>query len=151
MKWGAPTWTLLHTLAEKIGDAEMNNLTFRTDFLNLIFSICTNLPCPSCAEHAKQTLNKLNYRAIRTRRDLKTMLFEFHNAVNARKGYRQFTREELDEKYARGNLPEIIYTFFHFYKDKTRNQRYLATEMFRDRVIQRMQEWFVENQTRFLP
>jgi hypothetical protein len=55
VKWGEPTWFLFHTLSVKIKESEF--LRVRKELLNCIYSICVNLPCPICAEHAKQYLD----------------------------------------------------------------------------------------------
>jgi len=44
MKWGEPTWFMFHTLAEKIKPEYFSIV--RVDFLNIINTICANLPWP---------------------------------------------------------------------------------------------------------
>jgi hypothetical protein len=144
MLWGAPTWFLLHSLAEKI--SEKNFALYRQDILNIVFTICTNLPCPECSEHAKKYLNDtVRYMNIRTKQELKHMLFEFHNYVNKHKKYAFFSREQLDEKYSRANMKNIIYNFLFFYQDKSKSSKLLATELYRTRIIQLLKEWFQTN------
>ena len=50
MKWGEPTWFMFHTLAEKIKPEYFQEI--RMDLLNIIYTICTNLPCPDCARQS---------------------------------------------------------------------------------------------------
>ena len=82
VKWGEPTWFLLHTLSVKIKDSEFGRV--RQDLLNKIYAICTNLPCPTCSQHAKTYLDGINFNSIQTKEDLIKMLFVFHNSVNQR-------------------------------------------------------------------
>ena len=83
MDWGEPTWFLFHTLAEKVKEEEFQNI--RVELLNIIYSICSNLPCPVCSTHAKQHLNGTNFNNIQTKQQLKDFFFHFHNIVNQRK------------------------------------------------------------------
>lgn len=151
MHWGAPTWFLLHTLAEKVDEhIFFTDATFRYDFLTTIGTICTNLPCPSCSQHAKQYLESHgNFMYIRTKQELKDAFFTFHNIVNARKGYAQFSRDQLDPMYSAAIFKNIVYNFFMFYGDRVKNEKYMANEMFRERVIQKLRLWFTENQHYF--
>ena len=82
VKWGEPTWFLLHTLSVKVKESEFKNI--RVELLNQIYAICTNLPCPDCANHAKNYLDGINFNTIQTKEDLKMLLYTFHNNVNKR-------------------------------------------------------------------
>ena len=147
MIWGEPTWFLLHALAEKIKPADFeNNATTRQDVLNIIYTICTNLPCPSCSEHAKTYLTQTaGYTSIRTKDELKNMLFAFHNYVNSRKRYPIFSRDVLDEKYSRANIKNIIYNFLKYYPEGSKNPNMISNELFRSRIIAQLIEWFKTN------
>ena len=68
MKWGQPTWFFFHTLAEKIFEDRFPEI--RQPLLDLIYSICVNLPCPDCANHAKTYLDGINFHTIQTKNDL---------------------------------------------------------------------------------
>jgi hypothetical protein len=144
MTWGEPTWFLLHTLAEKVKPEFFPQI--RESLLNVIFSICSCLPCPECAEHAKKyimTTGKL--RQIRTQEELKMMLFEFHNYVNFRKKYPIFSVDELREKYARANTQNIIRNFVVHFQEKSNNPNLLSAELYRNRVLVQLTEWFQTN------
>ena len=88
MKWGEPTWFLFHTLACKVKEDCFQKV--RGDLLNHIYSICVNLPCPMCANHAKEYMKNINFNTIRTKQDLIDMLYVFHNAVNKKKNFPYF-------------------------------------------------------------
>ena len=116
MKWGEPTWFLFHTLAQKIKDDHF--LFIRRDLLNIIYSICTNLPCPICSKHAMDYLNGINFNAIQTKQQLKDALFIFHNVVNKRKNFPLFDYNQLVEKYSKANTQNIIQNFSIYYSEK---------------------------------
>ena len=149
MKWGKPTWYLLHTLAEKVKDENFSSV--RKDLLDIIYSICTNLPCPDCANHARVYLDGINFNTIQTKEDLKLMLFIFHNTVNKKKGYAIFTQEELDSMYASAITINIIQNFMAAYLVKNSAPQMIANDMFRRRIIGNAQDWLTKNMEKFLP
>jgi len=137
--WGKPTWYLFHTLAEKI--KEENFLQIKNELLNIINIICINLPCPICADHAKKYMQNINFNSIQTKEQLKDMLFQFHNNVNALKNYPQFPKEELDNTYSKANMSNIVQHFMFHFKDKSRNVRMISNEMYRNMVIKQVSTW----------
>ena len=46
MRWGEPTWFLLHTLSVKIKEEHFSQI--KDELLSIINNICSNLPCPDC-------------------------------------------------------------------------------------------------------
>lgn len=142
MLWGKPTWYLFHTLAEKV--IETRFLEIRAGLLNTIYSICINLPCPKCAEHAKKHLDGINFNTIRTKEDLKMLLFDFHNYVNSRKHYEIFKYEDLIV-YEKAITKNIIYNFIVQFTKKSKNIRYLADDLHRERLSITLRDWFKEN------
>lgn len=145
MKWGEPTWTLFHTLAHKIDESQFSRLS--KEFIDLIKTICHTLPCPDCAMHASQYVSKVNWSAVRTKRDLIVILWEFHNEVNKRKGFSQFPLERLEETYGGKNVVEVIRIFMVHYEDKNSKgpNSAIASKFHRQRVASRLKVWFNEN------
>ena len=143
MKWGEPTWFVLHCLAEKVKEDVFPKI--RLELLNVIFTICANLPCPDCANHASEYLKSINYKTIQTKEQLKNVLFSFHNMVNAKKDMPIFPRELLESKYR--NMPFIptIYTFMEHFQDKHKSIRMIANDFYRARVAEQMKIWFNTN------
>ena len=142
MTWGKPTWFLFHTLAEKVNDA--NFMQIRGGLLDIIYTICLNLPCPKCAEHAKGHLNGINFNTIQSKEDLKMLLFDFHNYVNRRKNYEIYKYEDL-KKYKNANIKIIIYSFLVEYTKKSHNIKFLADDMHRENITKQIISWFKEN------
>ena len=149
MTWGKPTWYFFHTMAEKIKPEEFS--VIRTDLLEIIYAICTNLPCPDCANHAKTYLDKINFNTIQTRDDLKMMLFTFHNFVNQRKGYAIFSVEELNSLYGSAITTNIVTNFLTTYLKKNATPKMIANDMFRRRIVHKTKEWLKANSDKFLP
>ncbi len=144
MKWGEPTWFLFHTLAEKIKPEYFTML--RQDLFQMIHQICSNLPCPICATHAKQYLASTNFANITTKDHLRLFFHTFHNTVNQRKGYAIFPMEELSEKYGKANTVNIINHFMTFFEDSsTTSHRMISDSLFRKRIVSILRLWFNKN------
>jgi len=140
IKWGRPTWRFFHVIAHKIKPEHFKQA--RKEMLDAIYSICSTLPCPVCSEHAKQYLNAINFNTIQTKEDLKDMLYNFHNAVNIRKNYAPFSREELDATYGQFNTIEVAREFLFYYKDRHRSMNLVADDLIRSRISVNIQKWF---------
>jgi hypothetical protein len=144
VKWGPAVWFALHTLAEKVKDESFSKI--REPLLKWIYAICTHLPCPDCSMHAKTYLDGFNFNTIQTKTDLKRMIFDFHNTVNARKGYPQFAYEELDAKYSAAITANILQNFIIFFEDrKHRSVKLIATDLHRALMSNEFKKWFNEN------
>ena len=143
MKWGPPTWFLLHTLTEKVKDEHFFRI--KNELIRIIYTICTNLPCPDCANHAKLYLDSVNFNLIQTRYDLKNMLFVFHNSVNQRKGYSLFSVEELNDKYSTAVTVNIINNFIYYFSDKSRSPQMIAGDLYRARLTGSIKDWLNQN------
>jgi Erv1 / Alr family len=143
LSWGQPTWYLFHTLAEKVSEEHFQ--TVRIGLLNIIYSICINLPCPSCANHAKTYLDHINFNRIQTKEQLQKILWEFHNHVNQRKQYPIFSYEDLTPKYSQAILRNIILSFMTVFSQKTKSIRLIADDMKRTMILQTVREWIQSN------
>jgi hypothetical protein len=149
MKWGEPTWFLFHTLAYKVKEADFPKV--RSELLGNIYNICSNLPCPICAEHAVEYMKKINFNSIQTRRQLIDLLFNFHNEVNKKKGFPLFKYEDLDDKYSKAVTKNIIFNFMIHYQDKHKSIHMISNDLYRARQVIVLKEWFNKNFKYFDP
>lgn len=147
MRWGEPVWFFLHTLAHKIKPDSFSIL--RNDLLKQVYTICTNLPCPDCSVHSKNYLNGVNFNNIKTKENLKDMLFEFHNSVNKRKGFSLFAKDQLDVKYEQANFIAIINYFVTVFLDKHASPRMISDDIYRSRLTFSIREWLLANKSHF--
>jgi hypothetical protein len=145
--WGAPTWYFFHMMAEKVKPEKFAEI--RNKIFDIIKEVCGNLPCPSCTQHANANLSKINFNSIRTKEDLKMMLFEFHNSVNKKTNAPLFTIDELNDKYSKGNFINIINYFIHFYKMEHHAIRMMADDMYRKRSAKKILDWLHSNYNNF--
>jgi len=148
-RWGPPTWLMLHTLAEKVKEESFQLV--RKELLNIILTICLHLPCPTCAGHATEYLDNIKLDRITTKQQLKEMLFTFHNTVNKRKQYESFLLEELDTKYSMAITANILQNFIFYYGQRYITNRLSVDGFHRKILIQRLMDWFQQNNQHFLP
>ena len=126
--WGNATWYLFHTLACKL-KTEYSNET--TVLLSHIVSICNNLPCPDCQEHASKILSMTNRKAIASSREnLIQFLFTFHNIVNKKINTPDFSKEDLQTMYSRANTQNILNNFVRIMGSNMNNDK-LMMDTFR--------------------
>lgn len=143
MKWGAPTWFFFHTIAEKIKpECFLDN---RTSLFSLVQTVCSNLPCPTCSQHAKQYIDKININSIKTKQDLAMLFFSFHNEVNTRKNKPIYEYDKVHEKYSKANFMNIVNNFMYYYKMEHHAVRMIADNMFRKRIAKSMLDWLHAN------
>jgi hypothetical protein len=147
MMWGAPTWFFLHTIAEKVKPDSFTLI--RGELLRHVYSVCTNLPCPICAKHAKMYLDSINFNAITTKNEFKLMLFTFHNVVNLKKNHPVFQLDELDKKYSLANTHRIFTHFILHFNDTYRAPGMIADDLFRKQLSKTLIEWFTQNSVHF--
>lgn len=145
--WGAPTWYLFHTIAEKVREDTFP--VIRKELLNIILTICINLPCPECATHATRYLNSINFDTIVTKQDLKDMLFRFHNSVNTKKNFPLFSQFELNSKYELANTVAIIQNFFQAYDKSSSSSKLSVNFLYRSTSITNIRAWFTSNMVHF--
>ena len=146
-QWGPYIWYMLHGLAEKIKLSSYDIL--RSELLEHIYNICLNLPCPSCSLHSKEYLQKIDFKKLKTKDELKMMLLDFHNNVNRRLNKPVFTYQQLIDKYKTANLNKIINNFFIFFENKHKTVNMLANDMYTQRVSNKIRHWLSDNYHHF--
>tara|TARA_Y100000389_G_C17464904_1_gene524651 strand:- start:1163 stop:1762 length:600 start_codon:yes stop_codon:yes gene_type:complete len=146
MSWGKPYWYFFHTLAEKIKEDKFDE--YKKDLIDIIIKLCHNLPCPECSRHASEYLKKNDFRKINTKYELKLMLYTFHNTINKRKGYKEFTLDELNTKYSSANTKEVIVNFMKYCP--YRNGKLSMNEIDKTNIANLTREWIRENINIFL-
>lgn len=142
MIWGEPTWFLFHTLAEKVKEDMFP--VVREELFDIFRSICENLPCPICANHAKQYIAGIQFAAIQTKEQWAMLLHRFHNEVNKRKGFELFPYDQLSAKYSRANTVAIIHHFMSHFEHKG-GIHTIVDDLFRARLASKMRAWFNKN------
>lgn len=111
-EWGPFLWTILHALAEKAGKVvfALYEKDERRAWVSLLQSLCAMLPCSECRDHCKDWIQAHPVTSIQTLSAtampifIRTWLWEFHEAVNARLGKPSFPFEDLTKTYSSTNI-----------------------------------------------
>ena len=144
-EWGPPTWIFIHTLAEKI--KEQSFPVIGQQMIQFIILICRNLPCPECAQHAKEFWTKVKIQNINSQQDLINLLFVFHNTVNKRKNLKPFKYDDLKYYKSRGVIESFNIFSRHF---TTRGNMNLINESFhRNMMLGNLRTWLMNNVQNF--
>jgi hypothetical protein len=143
MKWGEPTWYLFHTLARKVKSEDF--MKIRIELLQNIVSICSNLPCPLCANHAKEYIKQNGLYLIVTKQGLIDFFYKFHNEVNKNKDVPLFEYDQLEIKYNSANTVNIIQNFMIRFQDGSRNIKLIADDLYRKQLTRQLKDWFRNN------
>jgi len=140
-RWGPPTWNFFHTLAEKINEDKFS--TVFPQVVSILKQICRNLPCPDCANHATQFLEKVNFANIKTKSDFKNIMYFFHNTVNRRKQKTPFDMKNL-ELYSKNNIITAYNNFIAVYHTSG-NMKLLADSFQRKIIVNQLKKWMMAN------
>ncbi len=143
--WGPSTWIFMHTLAAKIKESSFP--VIGPSLILVLIQICNNLPCPECAQHAKQFWTKVKTANIKTKDDLINLLFVFHNMVNKRKQLPPFKYHNLTY-YKTKNIVQTYNSFSRNFN--TRGNMSLINESFRrNMMLSSLRAWLMTNLTHF--
>jgi hypothetical protein len=146
-QWGPPVWTLFHCLTLKIKPDSYPLIG--KQLFSFIYRICLFLPCPECSSHAKQFLEKINFNTLKTKDDLKNIIYVFHNYVNKRKKKPMFDFALFDATYVQKNLVGVLNRFFGVYNTKG-NMKLLAESFQRQILIKDFKKWIIQNESHFV-
>jgi len=146
-QWGPPIWALFHTMAEKIKEDKFPDLS--GELIQFIIKISTTLPCPDCSKHATDFFSKIKISMIKTKQDLKNVLFIFHDSVNHRKSKPSFNYDLLTETYAKNNIFDVINNFMVVYRARVNTR--LLTDSFQKKIVaDEFRRWITTNISFFL-
>lgn len=144
--WGMITWYMFHTIAEKIRP-EFFTIA-RTSLINFIMQISHNLPCPICAEHARNHLARVNFEQIQTKEQFKMFVFAFHNRVNMDLGKPQADISIL-EKYKSANMDRMIQLFVQVHNHESFSNKMMMRKHMKNEGIKNFVNWYTSNKFMF--
>jgi hypothetical protein len=140
--WGNACWLLFHAMAVNLKDEHHE---MAQSILNLIVHICKNLPCPDCSRHSIEILRKINRQNIKTKSDLVTVIFEFHNIVNERTQKKQFTKEEHDNLYKQVHLGFALKQWYSVMLSRMPGEKNMLYSISRNIMIKNVNSFFNKN------
>ena len=118
---------------------------------NHFVSICSNLPCPECAEHAKQELKHLDKSKITNKKDLCMFFIHFHNKVNIRNKKKIFTFDEFLSKYSTSVTRNIVSNFFIVLSKSDHNVKLMTNSFHKTTTLVEFRKWLNMNASKFNP
>jgi hypothetical protein len=135
----------MHTLVAKIKETSFPLIG--PNLILVLMQICNNLPCPECAQHAKQFWSKVKTANIKTKSDLINLIFVFHNMVNKRKQLLPFKHENLPYYKTRN----VVQTYNSFSRNfNTRGNMSLINDSFRrNMMLSSLRTWLMTNLNHF--
>lgn len=147
-QWGNATWFLFHTLAEKLRPEYSSDVPV---LINYFRGISSNLPCPTCSEHAAQNLRALNPRYVTNTHQLKRFLFTFHNKVNEQLRKPKFSEFQCQQKYYYSNTRNIILNFKRIMSIPRGNPKLMIGGHHRLDYVNGLLQWLQGNLYKFNP
>ena len=138
--WANPTWFFFHTLIEQMHPNHY--LVVKEELMMHLKRICSMLPCPECANHATNYMNRLITPS--TKEDCKMMLYIFHNSVNVRTNKPLYDFGAMS-MYSRVNFAVCYQLFRQQFLKKTNNPKMFLESMGRTRYINELDTWLVNN------
>ena len=147
--WGPAIWYLFHTLSFKLKSIHFNEL--KDELLDHFVSLCHNLPCPECVEHAKQELKHLDKSKITNKKELCMYFINFHNKVNVRTKTKIFTVDEFISKYKTAVTRNVIANFFIVMTKTDHNVKLMTNSFHRSTAITSLNKWLKINGSKFNP
>ena len=141
ISWGNPTWIFLHTFVSKINKNNFNEN--KNDMVDIIISICSNLPCPECSNHAIEFLNTVHFKNVTKKEDLIEILYVFHNQINKNLNKPEFDEEKL-EIYNSKDIKESLDTFLKAYNMRLPSAL-MNLSFRRTKVIKKIKVFFSKN------
>jgi hypothetical protein len=104
--WGRQAWHFIHIVSlnypNKPTDEDKDN------YLAFFKSLRHILPCPICAKHFEENMEKLPIRLENTK-DLFEWTVDIHNEVNKSNGKIELSYEEALKEINRNIMPKVVY------------------------------------------
>lgn len=147
--WGPAIWYLFHTLSYKLNPLYFNAV--KDELIDHFVSICSNLPCPECAEHAKQELKHLDKSKITNKKELCMYFIHFHNKVNIRNKKKIFTFDEFMSKYSTSVTRNVVSNFFIVLSKSDHNVKLMTNSFHKTTTLVEFRKWLNMNASKFSP
>lgn len=119
--WTSLTWCLFHTLAQQTHTPDFPIVG--KELLEKIRTLCHNLACSMCTDHATEYFKTVDLDTIQTHEDLIDFFWKFHNNVNTTKEYDVtphdiFPHDKLNI-YRCFNVKQLFREIYIYFKKET--------------------------------
>ena len=98
--WGPHLWTILHSVAERIGSKSLKRLPGEETriWAGLLASLRYSLPCPQCKKHY---LEYYSSNPIQSINEIRLWLYNLHSQINSRNEKSDITIDQISEIYSK--------------------------------------------------
>lgn len=98
--WGPHLWTILHSIAERIGSKSLKRLPGEETriWAGLLASLRYSLPCPQCKKHY---LEYYSSNPIHSIHEIRLWLYNLHSQINSRNEKSDITIDQISEIYSK--------------------------------------------------
>lgn len=98
--WGPHLWTILHSVAERIGSKSLKHLPGEEKriWAGLLASLRYSLPCPQCKKHY---LEYYSSNPIQSINEIRLWLYNLHSQINSRNEKTNITIDQISEIYSK--------------------------------------------------
>lgn len=141
--WGPCTWKVLHVLTIKIKDTVFEKE--KDGLLQLIHSICANLPCPQCSSHAVGLIQKYKLKYVKTKAQLIQLIYKLHNEVNKRTKKKEYKYEDVIPTYTALNTKELLNDFYMKFISMNFGEKMMLYSFRRKLFLQNFKKYFKEH------
>jgi hypothetical protein len=142
-EWGPHTWKMFHTLAHKVKPEYFDEV--KTELINYVFKISSNLPCPYCSSHARLYIKKIKVSSIKSKDDFINFIFLFHNNVNSKLKKPMFSFDDLHKTYENENTLQIINAFINRYSLSSRRTHLFYNALSCKQILGMFMNWIQLN------
>lgn len=140
--WGSNIWIFLHSLMAKINHENFSEN--KNKLIEIIFKICSNLPCPECSQHSISFLKTVQFKNVTKKEDLIEILFVFHNQVNKNLNKSEFP-ENLLNNYKNNNIITVLNNFIISFNIKTNIPALMNQSFIRRNITKEIKSYITNN------
>ena len=139
--WGPSTWKLFHVIIENVKEEHFHNIY--KDLFFFIKQICLYLPCPECSVDATLFWNNINLSHLKTKEDMKRVLYIFHNHVNKKTRKSLYSFSNMNQ-YKQYNIVNVFNHFITVYNTNG-NMKLMADSLQRKLLVNKLSIWIKKN------
>lgn len=146
--WGPHIWNFLHCFCEKIDEQFFINN--KKSVFVFIKNILFNLPCPICSSDSRIQFQKVNIDIIKTKEELKNLLFYYHNYVNKKLKKKEKSKNVLNV-YRGYNIQKCYKNFQLVYFKKYTFKLNIYSTMLKNKNNEQnsVKQWWYKNRRNF--
>uniref|UniRef100_A0A6C0L0S3 thiol oxidase n=1 Tax=viral metagenome TaxID=1070528 RepID=A0A6C0L0S3_9ZZZZ len=144
--WGPIVWKTLHCITLKVKDEEFINE--REQIIQIITSICSNLPCPQCSSHSMGIIRRYKLSLVKTKTDLIKFVYMMHNHVNKRLNKKNYTFQDI-EHYNNYNIKTVLSNYYTMNINMKQGEKMMLYSYHRRQFLKLFYNYFNNNISKF--